>query len=160
MEYIELKENGLFEKYTIKNILNAESVNDTNTKIKCDLIIDKGCLEEAINYCCDKDDVVEFSRNLYKYLIDKGYKVFDKEKANKEKKILEYEEASKNVREKRDMLLLQADRMVERYRSQQVLGITPKDDIKILEKYRQDLRDVPQQKGFPFSVEFPIMLNN
>lgn len=46
---------------------------------------------------------------------------------------------------------------VERYNSEVRLGLTPTDDIAVLDAYAQALRDVPQQEGFPGAVEWPVV---
>lgn len=65
------------------------------------------------------------------------------------------EETAETVRIKRDALLKEADVRVTRYNEQIAIGISPVDDIKALHIYKQALRDVPQQKGFPFDVVWP-----
>ena len=36
-------------------------------------------------------------------------------------------------------------------------GLTPSDDIVALDTYIQALRDVPDQAGFPYDVEWPML---
>ena len=56
-------------------------------------------------------------------------------------------ESSKNrVRKKRDKLLRETDHLVMPDYPQTTQGVT---------EYRQALRDVPQQSGFPDAVEWP-----
>jgi len=47
---------------------------------------------------------------------------------------------------------------VQRFESETRLGLTPCDDIAALDGYVQALRDVPQQEGFPETVEWPEMV--
>lgn len=54
------------------------------------------------------------------------------------------------VRKQRDNLLYATDKKVARYRDEVELGITPTDNITKLTNYRQYLRDVPNEIGFPY----------
>ncbi|MEM5297669.1 phage tail assembly chaperone [Burkholderia sp. JPY481] len=59
-------------------------------------------------------------------------------------------DAERKARLKRDELLVEADRLVE--------GAIDRGDAekeKSARHYRQALRDIPQQTGFPFSIEWP-----
>ena len=59
----------------------------------------------------------------------------------------DYKATAKRVREKRNLLLAECDnQMVEDY---------PIDHDKLV-AYRQALRDIPSQEGFPYDVVFPI----
>ena len=58
------------------------------------------------------------------------------------------ERAASDVREKRDGLLFQSDWMV--------LPDNPHDTTAVRD-YRQKLRDITEQKGFPHTVEWPVL---
>jgi hypothetical protein len=53
------------------------------------------------------------------------------------------------VRAERDLRLMQTDWIY-------LPDVTPPDDIAAWEAYRQALRDVPQQVGFPGEVRWPV----
>lgn len=59
------------------------------------------------------------------------------------------EEAEKSVRAKRDSLISETDYLLA---SDYPIGA---EDLEAVKVYRQALRDVPQQEGFPFDVVWP-----
>ena len=67
------------------------------------------------------------------------------------------EEQAREVRAKRDRLIAQEDWRYARYASEIRQGLTPSDDIEALDAYIQALRDVPQQNGFPYEIEWPVL---
>lgn len=54
------------------------------------------------------------------------------------------------VRKERDSFLDYIDKKVARYRDEVELGIPPTDDLVKLTNYRQYLRDIPNEEGFPY----------
>lgn len=54
------------------------------------------------------------------------------------------------VRELRNKLLDNIDKKVARYRDEVELGLETTDDITKLTNYRQYLRDIPNEDGFPY----------
>lgn len=54
------------------------------------------------------------------------------------------------VRELRNKLLDETDKRVDRYRDEIELGLEPTDDKTKLTNYRQYLRDIPNEVGFPY----------
>ena len=54
------------------------------------------------------------------------------------------------VRKERDSFLDYTDKKVARYRDEVELGIPPTDDLVKLTNYRQYLRDIPNEVGFPY----------
>ena len=54
------------------------------------------------------------------------------------------------VRAERDLRLMQTDWIY-------LPDVTPAEDIGAWEAYRQVLRDVPQQEGFPWAVNWPTL---
>lgn len=70
------------------------------------------------------------------------------------------EQLSASVRAKRDSLLDELDSQLLRYERQEKLGIETNDTeawyLAALQ-YAQDLRDMPQQAGFPWDVEWPTL---
>lgn len=69
----------------------------------------------------------------------------------------EREQLCQRLREQRDQRLTQARAWLERHRDEQMLGMTttlPCTEQALL-LYIQALRDVPQQPGFPDSIEWP-----
>ena len=61
------------------------------------------------------------------------------------------------VRAKRDRLIDREDWRYTRYNSEVRQGLIPSDDIVALDTYMQALRDIPEQVGFPWDVDWPIL---
>ena len=61
------------------------------------------------------------------------------------------------VRAERDRLISKEDWRCTRHNSEVRQGLTPSDDIVALDTYIQALRDIPDQAGFPWNVEWPIL---
>lgn len=64
---------------------------------------------------------------------------------------LDYQDASKQIRAKRDKLLSETD-----WTQMKDTALT-KTEVQRYAGYRQALRDIPQQEGFPYDVEFPTL---
>ncbi len=73
-------------------------------------------------------------------------------------KIIDSDEAG-YIRNKRDMLLQNADTIIIKYQEQVALNIIKEnnDYYKALLQYKQNLRDITKQIDFPYNVIFPIM---
>ncbi len=67
------------------------------------------------------------------------------------------EEQAREVRSKRDRLIDKEDWRYTRYSSEVRQGLEPSDDIVALDAYIQALRDIPDQAGFPWNVEWPTL---
>jgi len=67
------------------------------------------------------------------------------------------EEQAREVRSKRDRLIDKEDWRYTRYNSEVRQGLTPSDDIVALDTYIQALRDIPDQAGFPWEIEWPTL---
>ena len=65
------------------------------------------------------------------------------------------EQLADTARAKRDQLIESVRWRIERHSDELALGIEPTEPLEPLLQYVQDLRDVPQQAGFPESVEWP-----
>ena len=66
------------------------------------------------------------------------------------------EQLADTARAERDRLIEAVRWRIERHSDELALGIEPTESLEPLLQYVQDLRDVPQQEGFPESVEWPI----
>lgn len=68
-----------------------------------------------------------------------------------------FEEKERFIRSKRDNLINEADILLLKYQEQVELGIKKQDDTYRLAllQYKEDLRNVPEQAGFPENVEYP-----
>ena len=65
------------------------------------------------------------------------------------------EQLANTARAKRDQLIESNRWRIERHNDELALGIEPTEPLEPLLQYTQALRDVPQQEGFPESVEWP-----
>lgn len=63
------------------------------------------------------------------------------------------------IRQKRDNLLQEADILLLKYQEQTAIGVIEENHDYYLNllKYKQALRDLPQQAGFPDNVVFPTL---
>lgn len=69
------------------------------------------------------------------------------------------EEKAEQVRTVRNSLIIEADNLLLKYQEQVELGlIAEKESYRIaLLQYKQDLRELPSQAGFPDVVEYPAL---
>ena len=65
------------------------------------------------------------------------------------------EQLADTARAKRDRFIESVRWRIERHNDELELGREPTEPLEPLLQYVQDLRDVPQQEGFPESVEWP-----
>lgn len=65
------------------------------------------------------------------------------------------EQLADTVRAERDRLIESVRWRIERHSDELALGGEPTEPLEPLLQYTQDLRGVPQQAGFPESVEWP-----
>ena len=65
------------------------------------------------------------------------------------------EQLADTARSERDRLIEAVRWRIERHNDELALGREPTEPLEPLLQYVQDLRDVPQQAGFPESVEWP-----
>lgn len=84
------------------------------------------------------DKVIEYTKNNYSRLLNDA-KEYDKNKLATE------------IRKKRDKLLLETDWT-------QANDTALSDEmVQAYKEYRQALRDMPEQSGFPYNIVFPIL---
>ena len=65
------------------------------------------------------------------------------------------EQLADTARAERDRLIESVRWRIERHSDEVALGIEPTEPLEPLLQYVQELRDVPQQAGFPEAVEWP-----
>lgn len=67
------------------------------------------------------------------------------------------DELAEQLRAKRDILLEQADKLLIKYEEELEIGVIEPNDTyrKALLRYKYDLRNIPQQEGFPENIVFP-----
>jgi len=66
-----------------------------------------------------------------------------------------FDSESQRIRDERDRLIKAEAWRIERYNSEIRQGLVPTDDISLLDDYLQQLRDIPEQAGFPYDVVWP-----
>lgn len=66
-----------------------------------------------------------------------------------------FDSESQRTRDERDRLIKAEAWRIERYNSEIRQGLVPTDDISLLDDYLQQLRDIPEQAGFPYDVVWP-----
>jgi hypothetical protein len=130
--------NGRYPKELPNRIrLSDGSTRTDRTTFTAEEIVDAGYVEVQDKPTCE----------VYEYIVwqDGQWNIIDDtENYNRQ---LEYKEANK-VRTERDYLISQADILINKAEDNE-------QDASALRQYRQALRDVPQQEGFPFDVVFP-----
>ena len=69
------------------------------------------------------------------------------------------EEIAERERAKRNNLLSEADNLLLKYQEQVELGVISANETYRLDllRYKQALRDIPEQAGFPDDVEYPAL---
>ncbi len=70
---------------------------------------------------------------------------------------LEAEQLKEQIRAKRDSLIQEVEWRVRRHKDEVELGLEPTDPLLPLLEYIQNLREVPQQNGFPYEIEWPVL---
>ena len=66
------------------------------------------------------------------------------------------EQIAEQIRAERDAKIEAVRWRIERYKDELELGISLTEPLEPLLQYVQALRDVPQQAGFPETVEWPV----
>lgn len=133
------------KKFEIENIINR----------KCEIIFYDNIKEISIL----DDEEKTYSYNLYR--LKANYRDdLEKELNDDNEKYLkwlqlakdtEYNELAENIRSKRDKLLTETDW------TQMTDTALSKEKQEKYKKYRQALRDITEQSGFPYSVEWPTV---
>lgn len=94
----------------------------------------------------EDDTIVEYVYDSYRIELSNEVDIeANYDELLKQAKEFEYNELAKEVRARRDLLLEGTDKDCLSDR-------TPSEDIV---KYRQELRDITKQEGFPYEVVFP-----
>ena len=66
------------------------------------------------------------------------------------------EQLADTARAERDRRIESVRWRIERHRDELALGSEPTEPLEPLLQYVQDLRDVPQQSGFPGDIDWPV----
>lgn len=144
-------------KYEIKNINKEYCLIVLRDNIKTYF------WEGNIQYCADE---YTLKTKVTSNLGDRVEKRFEDWLDYVKKK--DYEETARKVREKRNALLAESDKemVLDRLGVSQPSGSAFSDWLSFLQRissvmfgemarYRQDLRDITKQEGFPYDVKFP-----
>lgn len=131
------------ERFKIENIRSGNC-----TILFFDNVEEKQEEEESISYQCDLYKIEVTYRENLQESIEKNY-----DKWLKFAKDSDYEKVATEVRKKRDELLKETDW------TQMSDNSVSSTMLEKYQEYRQKLRDVPQQDGFPYDVEFPKITN-
>lgn len=100
--------------------------------------------KEVIVYIYDMYVINPYYRSNLKEDIEANYQLwFDMAKQQ------EYDTLAEEIREKRDKLLAQTDW------TQMIDTALSKEEQERYKKYRQALRDIPEQEGFPYNIDWP-----
>ena len=118
-------------------------------KNRCDLI-----LYDNIQEYVAEDETIRYLYDIYRieicYNVDTEKELSEKYKEYLETaKKIEFEELANEIRNKRNELLAETDW------TQMQDSPLSEEKIEKYKKYRQALRDIPEQKEFPFNVVFP-----
>lgn len=63
---------------------------------------------------------------------------------------------AQEVRAERDKKIAAVQWRKDRYADEVVLGLTPTEPIEPILEYIQELREVPEQAGFPTNIAWPV----
>jgi hypothetical protein len=130
------------------NVKNPKWVDAEQSKIDCEVdFVD--LLDEYVPYTASANDFAEHCRTIYQQLIDGVYGPIAPYELPPEK--TETEKAFA-VRTNRDSLLSNLDLVTSNPLRWASYSQAEKDQIAV---YRQLLLDVPQQSGFPNSIDWP-----
>lgn len=126
-------------------VKSAYYTNTDHTQIGTELEITEDNETSIIPYFFTPD--TSDTSEVYLYLQDlwnKGELIPETNKQIEDLKLAE------EIREKRNNLLLESDKyMIEDYP-------ISKEDKDLVKKYRQDLRNITDQKSFPYNVVWPV----
>lgn len=128
-----------------ENKFEIQNISDN----KCNVIFYDNITEEQ-----SEDEKVIYTYNIYNLEVEYRNGLSDSIESNFEKwleaaKKEDYNNVANEVRKQRDKLLAETDwtQMADT-----ALATSDKEKYKI---YRQALRDIPEQEGFPYDVVFP-----
>ena len=127
--------------------------------------IEEVTTEEGVQYTADEYTLIVTDTQTLEKRIADNIEAW-REKAMKE----DYDRAAAEVRAIRDRLLAESDKemMIDRMGLEVPTGVSFTAWLDFLKKlgaavsgemarYRQELRDIPKQEGFPYSVVFPTI---
>lgn len=135
----------------MKYKLTTKIINNLEYVVSCTSIFENDMKNVDPKYLIDSPIDVANNDNRLCYVLKNDMLLFIPQEYN-------VKEMSKIVRTKRDRLIDEIDWRLNRYERQERLGIETNDSIEWYEwalNYVQQLRDIPEQEGFPFDVVFP-----
>ena len=130
------------KKFVIENKINNE----------CDIIFNSNIVEVEVETEIGIEKQYQYDRMKTKYRDNLEQVLEDQPEYDKWLEIAketEYNELAKIIRNKRDKLLNDTDWTQMRDTS------LSEDKVLKYKRYRQALRDIPKQEGFPYDVKFP-----
>jgi hypothetical protein len=132
------------------NVKNPKWFNAEQSLIDCEVdFVD--LVEEYVPFTASPNDSTEHGRNIYQQLVNGNFGTIapyepPPEKTQEQKAFL--------IRSNRDAMLKELDVLVSNPLRWSSYTTAQKNDISA---YRQLLLDVPQQSGFPNTVDWPIL---
>lgn len=135
------------KNFSIENIENG----------KCTvLFFDNIQEEEQVNESVENQNNVSYSYDMYEMEVSYRENLSEEIEENFEKwlddaKQQDYNKVAAEVRKQRDELLASTDW------TQMADTALSKEKQNAYKVYRQALRDIPEQPGFPYDVEFPVL---
>lgn len=135
-----------------KNIQNIIWANPNKSVVKCSLTIDEnGIIKTIDDYYIEKDVGPQWVIDAFESIDSSLVSAYDSSVCHMESVFISIPLDSK-IRTERDTLLIQLDAIVMNPLRWNGLTQAEQDE---LSTYRQALLDVPQQDGFPDTVEWP-----
>lgn len=131
----------------ILDVKNLKYASTTGESIDMEVLFDH--FPEYLPFTANANDTVSHGRDLFNSAVSGAYGDIAAYDGPSDEEL-----AASAVRQQRNRLLRQVDVVVSNPLRWEELSQT---DQSAYAEYRQALLDVPQQDGFPFNVEWPVL---